>query len=218
MNYEKIKELLLDNSRKLTLKEATEILDFFQKNPKNRTQFLKNKNCFQYLENYIGLNEETNIHEFAKSSAKVPSLEIAIKFLETRDETIWETFFEVFILSFDKGFSTDVFAWPYMDKDFLSLLSSDMLENICSYSYFVFDFKNDNNQEKVSMLLDVFLGKDYLLELLAINSFNIDWQNLSSIYDGNISVDQFVKLFALSSHSFLGDDINYFRSKHKLSS
>lgn len=209
MNYEKVKELLLDDSRSLTSKEAEEILSFLQENSRARAWLLSNKSCTQYIECYKGFNSNSELHEFTFSNVKVPSLKIATKFFETYDDFIIDFFIKLMVLPQLHDAGTKVFAWPYMSEKIIRLMPENLVKFLCISSNFVFNFKDDTKLECIKTMFNLFEDNINYLELLAVNSLNIDWSKLSSNYEGSMSGSLFVKLYAFSTHFFLEFDEDY---------
>lgn len=208
MNYEKVKELLLDDSRKLTATEADEILRYLQQNPRAHAWLMSNKKCIQYIEYYRGFNNDTELHEFVLSNVRVPSLKIATKFFETCDYLVIDFFIKLMVLP--QLYENDnVFSWPYMSEKIIQKLPEDVIKLLCFCSSIVFNFKNDTDLKQITILLKLLEDDINYLELLAVNSYNIDWGKLSSIYKGRISDSLFVKLFTLSSHFFSDLGLEY---------
>ena len=209
MNYEKVKELLLDDSRILTATEADEILHYLQQNPKAHAWLMNNKKCIQYAECYKGFNSDTELHEFTLSNIRVPSLKIATKFFETCDDMVIDFFIKLMVLPQLHDAGTKVFAWPYMSEKIIRLLPEKLVKFLCISTNFVFNFKDDTKLECVKTMFELFEDDINYLELLAVNSLNIDWGKLSSNYEGSMSGSMFVKLYAFSTHFFLEFDEDY---------
>ena len=210
MDYKKIKELLLDDSRKLKLKEATEILKILGENRKMYTQLLKNAQCSQKLMCYAGFNDKTCIHEFEEVDINVPSLKIAKKFFNLCDEEITKDFITMLIVHLpQKACSNLVFAWPYMSIDALKTFTKDIFFDICCSSFFVFDFSLDKCCTMCEFLFNAFEEDNDRLEILSSNSFNIDWQVFSNKCYGIFTPEAFLKYHSLSIHSFGANDRDY---------
>ena len=195
MDYKTSKELLLF-PKELKEKEAEEILNMWQGNPRAYHDLLRNQGAAERLKAYVGVDREELMHEFIPINTVVPAISIAEKFFSLRDDDISEGLLSlVDYLSID-GVKDNVCAWPYLTISCVKHLSKETLEKVINNPYYVFDFSNDSRGDLFDTMFQSF-SNVYMREMLAANSFNImGWTNKAYKY----SQQEFAKYLIMSEH------------------
>ena len=210
-SYEKLRDLLLDESSDLTSEQAKEVIARLIFNPSWYESLLQEQGAFMYLKRYVGSSDD-GVHEFAETNLKVFSEKIAHKFIKLQHDFVFKVFIDMisyYVNSCCDENDPSFFEWPYMDVKEAKGLTYGAIKEIIESGFFVFNFENDEKGEYFGGFCDLVCFDENMVKLLAINSFNI-----SSFLDNGEFVDRMnivdaVELNAYASHYFDKTGSNY---------
>lgn len=211
MNYEEIKELLLDGSKKLNSVLAREIISLWEKSPELLLKLIKEDDGSVLLDKYYCYTNEDGCHLFIRSNIKYVSKKVALKFLELQNDFVSTSFIDVTsnIVFKEEEENPVVFSWPFYTGEFLDCLTYSVVRHLIASNYFVFDFSFDLTGDVFNIFVDV-LGDDvHMMELLAVNSFNIEQFLSNAKYVDKMDIIGAITLYAYSAHSFNNSEKDY---------
>ena len=203
MNYKTSRDLLLD-TKALTEQQAEEILDMWELKPRSYYDFLKNENASKALLVYGGPLTDAPHHQFNPTKICVPSDAVAHKFFALGDENLITQFITLLgRLSVKENFGECVYAWPYLTKEFMSVITMFQLFWLIGDWRYVFNFEDDTHGDLFDSIyrrLPYSLTKD----VFVANSFNImGWLKYARRY----SPQEFNKHMLMANHCLaIGSD------------
>jgi hypothetical protein len=173
MNYDEMSGLLLSDEA-LSVDQALVIFDYFKEYPEAYKALLDEDGGAVRLKKYVRFDKDSKSHVFETTKCKVIAPKIFYKFLKTGDPDVelflWEIILEN-IIDDDEN-QSDVFAWPYMHKSIINIMSVDLIAQIILGFHFVFNLENDERGYVFETLLNK-LEDTELKEYLAISCFNL---------------------------------------------
>lgn len=199
MSYDEMKNLLLSDEA-LGVDQALAIFDYLDKYPEAYGALLDEDGASIWLKKYVRYDSASKTHVFRRSKCKAIAPKIFYKFLATGDPDVVMFIYEVVLKNLieNEENRADVFAWPYMQKSIIDIMSVDLVAQVILNFHFVFNFEKDEMGHAFQTLLDK-LEDTELQGYLAIASFNLYGWGMQ-----NAGVDSFYRaqqmLFA--NHNF----------------
>ena len=178
----------------LSVSEARDILDLWEKTPKSYSDFLRNRGCFTFVSAYTGLNEDQD-HKFYPTAKRVLAPTIAEKFFRLKNDDISIRLIDfITTLLSHQDADIPICAFPYLNQACVQYMSREFIMEMFLNALFVFNFEDDAEGTLFEMMRQKVDGEQEE-ELLAANSFNIEgWISASR------DKKKTVKLFLMSSH------------------
>ena len=202
-NYQKIKELLLDDTKNLTSEQARSIIETLAFNPHFYDNLLSEEGAFMYLNKYMGVDDD-EVHRFEKTNIKIFSEKIAIKFLKLQNDFVFSEFME--LISFFTFFNIEdkplFFSWPYMSLNATKLFTYGIVKEIIESGFFVFDFAEDEFGTQFGSLFDLVSSNETMGKLLAVSSLNITSFVSTGEFENRMNFIDAVELNYLAGHYF----------------
>ena len=211
MNYDEIKRVLLDDSKRLASKEAKDIIFCWKRDPGLLEKLLSDDDCTCTLRVYDSYSSDDNAHYFIESNVRFVSEKIALKFLEAQNDIVSANFIDIVsaIAFKDEEESPVVFAWPFLSERSLECLTYGVIKHLIANNFFVFDFSSDTEGNIFACFVNIVSDDMYLTELLAVNSFNITSYVSNSKFVDQMELSGAITLYAYSSHGFSNDSTDY---------
>lgn len=214
MEYKEAKKLLFDENVKLSYNQAKDIINLMNK-PRIFSLLLNADKEKIHLNVYDGVTDINNAnHTFKKTDKFCFSSKVVKKFFELKDEEISVDFIRS--LSFHLFCNEDgtlVYEWPYFSGELMHLYGFEMIEALVLDMFFVFNFEQDVRGRCFSKIIEIVYNDDTLLNIVAVNSFNLGDFIDKIVDDVNIDASDMARFFAYSIHyiGYLGCMYGSFR-------